>query len=110
MAFAIGISMEEFKHMTPKELGHCVKGYKLRQRMRDDEVWEIVGNYIIPAVAIGASKIFGKGKTEYPKQPITSKPERISKEQSIEEQRRAFVMRMRAMKANWDINHPKAEE
>ena len=99
--------MEEFKHMTPKELGYCVKGYKLRQKMRDDEVWEAIGNYIIPAVAIGASKIFGEEKINYPKKPVTSKPERISEEQTIEEKRKAFVMKMKTMKANWDVSHPK---
>lgn len=49
MAFAIGISVEEFKHLTPYKLESCLKGYNIKRQMRDEEMW-YMGQYIMSAL------------------------------------------------------------
>ena len=42
--------MEEFKHLNPKKLEYCLKGYKLKKKMEDEIAWAQWGNYVDRAV------------------------------------------------------------
>lgn len=105
MAFAIGISIDIFRHLTPTELEYCLKGYKMKQRAHDIETWEAIVNYVIPAIKIGVrAGAWGKGKVDFPQEPAKISEE-IQSEKTLQERRDAFVAKMRTMKTNWDINH-----
>lgn len=52
MAFSIGIHIDEFKKMTPKQLELCVQGYNMRQIREDHNMWTWFGNYATSAVYV----------------------------------------------------------
>ena len=72
LAFSIGISLEEFKKLTPKTLGYCLKGEELRRKERDSEMWSWWGNYGISAVTFALDHCLNgkKAKTKYLKKPL----------------------------------------
>lgn len=110
MAFALGISITEFKFLTPKKLELCLKGHEIRKKMIDDMLWSAFGNYGIPATAIGASKLFSNDKVSFPDKPISlelGENKALSKEEDIRLQREAFMMKMQAIKANYRLSHDK---
>lgn len=57
--------------MTPAQLGCCIKGYELKRKMQDDNMWNWWGNYGISAMMFAIEHCFAKRpKTEYIKKPI----------------------------------------
>lgn len=68
----MGISAEEFKHLTPAKLEYCVKGYNMRRKMHDEEMWMWWGNYGISAISVAVEHCFaGKSaKSTYVKKHI----------------------------------------
>lgn len=67
LAFSIGISLEQFKKLTPKTLGYCLKGEELRRKEYDSEMWSWWGNYGISAVTCALDHCLNgkKAKTKY---------------------------------------------
>ena len=73
-------------------------------------MWSVCGNYVLPAVRVAVEHCL-YGKKSQSKYPETSISEQLKpSEESIERQREAFVMKMRTMKANWDVTHGKDKE
>lgn len=74
--------MEEFKHLNPKKLEYCLKGYKAKMEMVDREMWMWFGNYALSAVYVAVERnIAGKkARSEYIKGPILSKKQKAEKE------------------------------
>ena len=70
MAFSIGISIEEFKHLNPTKLGYCLKGYAIQERRKDAQVWAWLGNYGLSAVSTAIEHNFSK----HPKSKYIEKP------------------------------------
>lgn len=72
MAFAMSISVEEFKHMTPYKLECCLKGHIMNRQMRDEEMWLWFGNYGLSAVSVALEHCLAgrKAKSKYIEQPI----------------------------------------
>lgn len=120
MAFSLGISLTEFKHLNPTKLALCIEGEKMKQRRMDTLVWSMSREYGIPMVALGSNNgILGKKKVDFPERPNSDKsdpPEvdengdEILSPEELDRQRKAFVLKMRTMKINWDLNHPKKDE
>lgn len=96
IAFAIGISVEEFKHLTPRKLGYCLKGHKLERKMRDEEMWLWFGTYGISAVSAAIQQCFGKSRTKpkYIEKPILEIEEE-KKSQYTESQEEVAVYEMK---------------
>lgn len=67
----MGISLEEFKHMTPKELGYCVKGERIKQKIKDEEMWRM-GLYVQSAVSVAVEHNLAgrKAKSKYIEKPF----------------------------------------
>lgn len=85
------ISITEFWEMTPKEFNAVYKGYKLRMKIRDEEMYmQGLYNKIAYDVSLshfGASLVGKTSKAEYLKQPFLSlikdKKELTAEQQAI---------------------------
>lgn len=89
MAFAIGISVEEFKHLTPYKLECCLKGHKLKMKMNDEEMW-ILGKYFASSLDATVCNAYlwrrkGESAHSYTKKPFLSSMESKSNNNSQEE-------------------------
>ena len=105
LAFSIGISLEEFKKLTPKTLGYCLKGEELRRKERDREMWLWTRQYGIPAIIIGTrGGAWGKGKVEYPEQSIYVEQDPAEQEKLAEKKRQAFLQNLLAMQDSFERN------
>ena len=108
MAFAMGITIEEFKHMTPTEFEYCLKGYKIRRNAQNIDLWTYAVTYLIPAIKFGVrSGAWGKDKVDFPSEPIKLNNNEEPTEDEIEKKRKEFALQMKTMKANWDLTHKK---
>ena len=105
----MGISYTEFLHMTPKKLNYCLKGYRLKQNMKDAEAYSCVGNYVLSAIIYSLDHVLNgrKAKTEYPSEPVSAAREKNEKEDYLRKQRELFVAKLKIMKSNYDLSHPK---
>lgn len=112
-AFAIGISESEFRKLTPAKLEQCIEGFKLRQKMQNEQIWSYIGAYLIPGVSIAVRQgAWGKKEIEYPNKPYGADDQgnAIDSEEELQRRREEFVLNMKIRKANWDLAHPKKEE
>lgn len=87
MAFAMGISIEDFKHLTPYKLECCLKGNRMNRQMRDEEMWLWFGSYGVSAVTKAIDQCFSgtKAKASFVKEPLFAKL--IENEQLTEEEK-----------------------
>lgn len=81
-------------------------------KMRDEEMWSIFGSYMISALQVAIDHSFNgrKSKSKFIEHPILSRQEAKQEEfteEELQRQREMFVAKLRAMKANFDINHKK---
>lgn len=92
--------MDEFKHMNPVKLEYCIKGYRLRQKMRDEEMWAWCGSYIMSAVSVSIDRNLrgDKAQSEYAKMPIMQMEEKKEKRGTKESNEviATFEMKLRA--------------
>ena len=111
MAVSLGISLEEFKHLNPRKLNYCVRGYEMKQKREDKSIWQQWAGYGIPATAIAVRNgAWGKNKLEYPKEPLTIANDPQTKEDKIKKQRELVVASLMAMQANFEMTHPKGDK
>lgn len=104
----MGITIEEFKHMTPAEFEYCLKGYKIRRNAQNIDLWTYAITYLIPAIKFGVrSGAWGKDKVDFPNEPINLNNNEEPTEDEIERKRKEFALQMKTMKANWDLTHKK---
>lgn len=84
----------------------------MRRKLHDEDMWMWWAAYARPSVAMGVNQGFaGKGKIIYPKNPIMRNMNAgEATETDKQRKREEFVMRMRSMKANWDLTHEKEAE
>lgn len=105
LAFSIGISLEQFKKLTPKTLGYCLRGEELRRKERDREMWMWTRQYGIPAIIIGTrGGAWGKGKVEYPEQSIYVEQDPVEQEKLADKKRQAFLQSLLAMQDSFERN------
>lgn len=69
--------MEDFKHLNPKKLEYCFKGYKMRREMEDREAWLNWGAYGTSALIFSIDHCLNgkKAQSKYIEEPIQSKNE-----------------------------------
>ena len=81
IAFSIGISEKEFRHLNPRKLEYCIKGYELKERRRDEEAWMWWGVYGYTALASAIERNFSKHpKAKYIEKPILQRETEESEE------------------------------
>lgn len=115
LAYAIGISLEEFEHMTPTELGYCLKGYEMRRKMQDRAVWEYFGTYGLSAVMTAVEHCLAGSKavSKYIEKPnlqdgtLQSRP--LTEEEKMLEVDKFFAQE-EARRINWRRTHRKKME
>lgn len=73
--------MEEFKHMTPKELGYCVKGHQERIKEQDYLAW-LFNQYTLSAVSVAVEHNLAgrKARSKYIEKPLLQEVENRKKE------------------------------
>lgn len=104
MAFAIGISVDEFKHMTPYKLECCLKGHRMNRKMHDEEMWLWWREYGISAFIYAIAHTFGKNsKFEYAEEPVFSRINHSGTltEEEKERELQLFIKRNEKMRAEW---------
>lgn len=98
--------------MTPKELGYCVKGERIKQKIKDEEMWRM-GIYVQAAVSVAVEHNLAgrKARSKYIEKPLLQEIEKKNApmtEDEIQRQRELFIAKMQAMQANFELNR-KAE-
>lgn len=106
--------VEDIDGSCPTDLQPYADAYLQDMRQRDAEMWTWWGTYGLSAVSIAIERNLAgkKARGKYIKEPVFNDLANVQRtdEQSIQQQREAFVLKMRAMKANWDLNHPKEDK
>lgn len=111
-ALSIGVSYELFMHLNPTKLKPFYEAHYRKMKMRDEEMWSVFGNYMISSLQVAIDRSFNgrKSKSKFIEYPILSKQNFAQEEfteEELQRQREIFVAKLRAMKANFDINHKK---
>ena len=106
----MGISIEEFKHLNPKKLGLYAKGYHMKQKERDQEMWTWFGNYGISSMIFAIDHCLNgkKAKSKYVEEPIIQHVENAEqrKEEHDKKLRELFWASLFTMEKNWKRDHP----
>lgn len=111
-ALSIGVPYELFWRLNPTKLKPFYESHKLKIKMRDEEMWAVYGNYMISALTVAIDRCFNgrKSSAKFIEHPILSKDIALDgelTEEELQRQRELFVAKLRAMKANFDLNHKK---
>lgn len=98
MAFSVGIHIAEFRHLTPKKLGYCLKGLRIEQKRKDEEMWRM-GLYVQSAVSTAVEHNLAgkKAKSKYIEKPILyeNKEENTNRYKESNEEIAIFEMKQR---------------
>jgi hypothetical protein len=110
-AIAMGVSYNDFWHLTMRSYNAISEGYKLKREIEDENNW-ILGGYICDAVGIAIGNAFrGKGQKASDYFEIIDKPFLREKkpltEDEIQAQRQLVLEKLRTMKTNFDLSHGK---
>lgn len=113
MYMVMGVSEEKFWDSTPEELKPYLKAHELKQKAKDNDMWQM-GIYVMSAVqAAVQNSLFGrKSKAEYLKEPLTNKVHEKKKmltEKDKKSEREKLLMTLQLMQANFELNHSKDE-
>lgn len=108
----MGISYETFLHLTPKRLNYFIEGYKIKQKMRDEEMW-LLGQYFMSALdATVCNHALWRGKhgkpSKYIEKPILQTEEtkeKVLTEEEKKKQLEKFVLSMKLMEKNYKAEH-----
>lgn len=112
---AIGMTKHEFMHSLPNDLHVFFKSYKLRRKIRDEEMW-CMGKYVGIAVSVAMDHAFNgrKSNSKYPDKPFMQEgknkkevEKKISKEQ-LEKNAENVFLQLGIMGANF--NRQKKQE
>lgn len=105
-----GITVHDIDMSCPNDMKPYLLAYEQEQVIKDRQAWNWIGSYGVSALMVAIDHCFNgkKAKTEYVKSPITDMPK--INQQEIQRQREAFLMSLQAMKANWELTHPKKKD
>ena len=89
-----------------------MKGYKIRQKIQDEQMWAWFGSYAFSAVNVAVDgNLHGrKAKSKYIEKPIMRSIEEQNEpmsEEELQKQRELFVARLQVMQSNFELNHKK---
>ena len=113
-AFAIGISIAEFRHMTPRQLALCVEGHRQKLEEEDRLMWQWFGVYGTLSVLTAVDKCINgkKAKSQYIDKPLMAKGEAADGEKELTQEEKdrllkKFARSMEIRKFNFDLTHKK---
>lgn len=95
--------------MCPSDLSPYAEAYFIEKKTKDAEIWSWCGNYVLSAVLVSVEHVLAgkKASSSYIKEPLMNDAEQEMTQDELQKEREALVMRLRTMKANWDIAHKK---
>lgn len=107
--------MEQFKHLNPTKLEYCLKGYELRRKMQDRDMWEYFGTYGLSAVMTAVEHCLAgrKAISKYIDKPNLQDGTRQNRPLTEEEKMREvdkFFAQEEARRINWRRTHGKIEQ
>lgn len=107
--------MEQFKHLNPTKLEYCLKGYELRRKMQDRDMWEYFGTYGLSAVMTAVEHCLAgrKAISKYIDKPNLQDGTRQNRPLTEEEKMREvdkFFAQEEARRINWRRTHKKKTE
>lgn len=72
---AIGVTEDEFWHLTLRQMKIRQKAYEIKMRMQDEQAWAFCGNYVFSAVSTAVDHCLNgrKARTEYIGSPMLRK-------------------------------------
>ena len=81
----------------------------MERRSKEADIWTWCGNYVASAVLVSVEHVLAgkKAQSKYIKEPLLKDVSTEMTQDDLQKEREAFVMRLRTMKANWDISHKK---
>lgn len=111
-ALAVGVPYDLFKHLNPVKLEPFFEAHRIQRKMADEDMWRMCGTYMLSALTVAIDRAFNgrKSKIKYIENPVLSdsfEQKEEFTEEELQQQREMFVAKLRAMKANFDINHKK---
>lgn len=109
-ALAIGISYNDFWNMNPHIIKLIGIGYKNKIQTMDNLMWTWFGNYALSAVSVAVEHNLAgrKAKSKYIEEPVLQSIQEQSEqfsEEELQRQREQFVLKLRMMKANFELSH-----
>ncbi|MBQ8804105.1 MAG: hypothetical protein IJZ53_10760 [Tyzzerella sp.] len=116
-ALAIGVPYDLFWHLTPKKLEAFYEAHRLKQEMRDGEMW-IMGRYVLSAVSVAVEHCLAgkKAKSEYLEKPFmqltglqNQEEEILLSEEEIQRQTEQLFLRLQIMGTNYKNNKQKGD-
>lgn len=101
--------------MNPTKLGYCLKGYEMRRKSRDEEVWSYFGTYGLSAVMTAVEHCLAgrKAVTKYIAKPNLQDGIRQNRPLTEEEKMREvdrFFAQEEARRINWRRAHKRKIE
>ena len=102
------MTKDEFMDSRPVELVSYGIAYKLKRKIRDEDLW-LQGLYNMKAFGVVLSNMFCKNsKAKYFETPISHDKivqETELTEEELQKQRELFVAKLMAMQKNFELNH-----
>lgn len=105
----MGVPYETFWHLNPVKLNSFVKAFTIRQKMQDENMWQM-GIYIQRAVGVSVEHCLGgkMAKSEYFSKPLMSetrgKQERELTEEEKVEAQKEVLLKLQIMGTNFASN------
>lgn len=106
-------TVDDIDWSCPADLEPYAKAYNLEQKNTDNMAWLWWGNYGLSAVFVAVEHCLAgkKAMSKYVENPILQKAQsQCMTEEELQKQREAFVANLQAMKANFDLMHPKNKQ
>lgn len=108
---AIGVTEDEFWHLTLRQMKIRQKAYEIRMKMQDEQVWAFCGNYVFSAVSTAVDHCMNgrKAKSKYIEKPMLENFG-LTEEEINQKKLDEFIEKMKVMESNWKSHNPKKEE
>lgn len=113
-ALAVGVPYELFWHLTPKKLEVFYEAYRIKRKLKDQEMW-YMGQYVADALSATVCNAFlwkkkGEQPNTYPNSPYLSKTQTVGEHEELTEDEKQkevdlFFARERARRVNWKRSH-----
>lgn len=105
-----GFRTEYIDSSCPAEIKPYMQSFELQQKMRDEEFWRLWGIYGISAMGTVICNAVSKGtRMHFIDKPVLQQSDKLNEEE-LQKQRVLFVEKLKTMKTNYELSHPKKSE
>lgn len=100
-----GLTIDDIDNSSPADLKPYADAYYLERKTKDADAWSWCGNYVMSAVVVAVDHVLNgrKAESQYISEPVLQDTNEEMTQDELQREREALVMRLRTMKANWDI-------